>query len=72
MSIVVIALAVLILVAITVLLVKLQSWRPLRGRPGRNCPECGGRRTTTVELPGRLHGMLECRACHRVWQPPTS
>lgn len=72
MSIAVIALAVLIVVVITVLLVKVESWRPLRGRSGPNCPQCSGRRTTTVELPGRLHGMLECRACHRVWQPPSS
>ncbi|GAA3114146.1 hypothetical protein ACFQ0X_42280 [Streptomyces rectiviolaceus] len=38
-------------------------------RTGRNCPGCGGFRVTTVVSDDRLNGYLECRACHRVWDP---
>jgi hypothetical protein len=50
----------------------LSTWRPRprwANRRGRNCPQCGGFRVRTVTGHGRLDGMLECRACHRVWNP---
>ncbi|MFE3093894.1 hypothetical protein ACFXG1_08690 [Streptomyces sp. NPDC059248] len=50
----------------------MQEWRPKFrwiNRNGRNCPACGGFRVTTVDNGTRLDGMLECRACARVWDP---
>ncbi|MEE1928772.1 hypothetical protein V1J52_11280 [Streptomyces sp. TRM 70351] len=63
----------LALVAVTVVVASaLSRWRPAprwAARRGRNCPGCGGFRVRTVTGGGRLNGMLECRACHRTWQP---
>ncbi|MTE18807.1 hypothetical protein F0L17_06585 [Streptomyces sp. TRM43335] len=70
MSVVVAAVSIALVAALVFLLVRLDSWRPRRGRPhGRSCPNCGGRRVTAVVSDDRLDGMLECRACHRAWRP---
>ncbi|MFF8958535.1 hypothetical protein [Streptomyces sp. NPDC014894] len=69
-------LGVVLLVAMAAVVVGvvyvLSTWRPSprwANRRGRNCPGCGGFRARTVVSDDRLDGMLECRACHRVWEP---
>lgn len=69
-------LGVVMLVAFVVVVIgaayALSNWRPSprwANRRGRNCPNCGGFRVRTVVSETRLNGMLECRACNRVWEP---
>ncbi|MEU5398291.1 hypothetical protein ABZ348_03210 [Streptomyces sp. NPDC005963] len=69
-------LGVILLVAFVVVVVvvtyAVSRWRPTprwANRRGRNCPNCGGFRVRTVVSDDRLNGMLECRACQRVWEP---
>ncbi|MEU3600332.1 hypothetical protein ABZ714_16675 [Streptomyces sp. NPDC006798] len=66
-----------ILLAVLVVVIIGTTWALTRWRPrprwadrdGRDCPGCGGFRVTTVNNGTRLDGMLECRACARVWSP---
>jgi hypothetical protein len=71
-----VVLGVVLLVVLCVLVVGtvwlLSSWRPSprwARRRGRACPGCGGGRVRTVVSDDRLNGLLECRACHRAWDP---
>ncbi|MET8330567.1 hypothetical protein [Streptomyces sp. NPDC005181] len=72
MSMVGILLLAVVVVGALAIGIALQDWRPRHrwaDRTGRACPDCGGLRMRTVVSGNRLNGMLECRACHRVWSP---